>query len=172
MQVLKAGDHKLLLLELDTEFVENIARQAGFEFRLDDQHRRLVLDLNAQGRQVPPAAVRRRRSCKPRLVFPLPVLCRWHQRSRAANPHPTGESTRPVRPCPAPCDPFTDQQGTSGDVPATESSSRDRADGLLGALQFPERLAEYRCRRVRRIGSEASRRTYGTRWEPQLAWRL
>jgi hypothetical protein len=53
MQVLKAGSHKLLLLELDTEFIENIARQAGFEFRLEDQSRRVVLDLNAQGRQAP-----------------------------------------------------------------------------------------------------------------------
>src|SRR5437899_781833 len=53
MQVLKAGSHKLLLLELDTEFIENIARQAGFEFRLDDQSRRVVIDLNAQGRQAP-----------------------------------------------------------------------------------------------------------------------
>src|SRR5579863_5634467 len=53
MQVLKAGEHKLLLLELDTEFIENIARQAGFEFRLEDNTRRLVLDLNAQGRQAP-----------------------------------------------------------------------------------------------------------------------
>jgi hypothetical protein len=53
MQVLNAGDDKLLLLELDTEFIENIARQAGFEFKLEDQSRRLVLDLNAEGRQAP-----------------------------------------------------------------------------------------------------------------------
>jgi hypothetical protein len=53
MQVLKAGSHKLLLLELDTDFIENIARQAGFEFRLQDQSRRLVIDLNAEGRQSP-----------------------------------------------------------------------------------------------------------------------
>lgn len=53
MQVLKAGEHKLLLLELDTEFIENIARQAGFEFRLEDHSRRVLLDLNAQGRQAP-----------------------------------------------------------------------------------------------------------------------
>ena len=53
MQVLKAGQDKLLLLELDTDFIENIARQAGFEFRIDDQSRRVVLDLNAQGRQAP-----------------------------------------------------------------------------------------------------------------------
>lgn len=53
MQVLKAGEHKLLLLELDTEFIENIARQTGFEFRLEDESRRMVLDLNAEGRQAP-----------------------------------------------------------------------------------------------------------------------
>jgi hypothetical protein len=53
MQVLRAGTNKLLLLELDTEFIENIARQAGFEFRLDDQTRRVVIDLNAHGRQAP-----------------------------------------------------------------------------------------------------------------------
>src|ERR1700733_7872144 len=53
MQVLKAGANKLLLLELDPEFLENIARQAGFEFRLDDQSRRVVIDLNVEGRQTP-----------------------------------------------------------------------------------------------------------------------
>jgi len=53
MQVLQAGRHKLLLLELDAEFIESIARQAGFEFRLDDQERRVVLDLSAEGRQAP-----------------------------------------------------------------------------------------------------------------------
>ncbi len=53
MQVLKAGSHKLLLLELDMEFIENIARQAGFEFRLQDHSRRVTLDLSAEGRQSP-----------------------------------------------------------------------------------------------------------------------
>src|SRR5437762_6063763 len=53
MQVLQAGRHKLLLLELDPEFIENIARQAGFEFKLEDQDRRVSLDLKAEGRQAP-----------------------------------------------------------------------------------------------------------------------
>src|SRR5882672_3620876 len=53
MQVLQAGPHKLLLLELDREFIENIARQAGFEFRFEEEDRRVVLDLNAEGRQAP-----------------------------------------------------------------------------------------------------------------------
>jgi hypothetical protein len=42
-----------MLLELETEFIENIARQAGFEFRLEDQERRVVLELSAEGRQAP-----------------------------------------------------------------------------------------------------------------------
>jgi hypothetical protein len=53
MQVLQAGRHKFLLLELDTEFIENIARQAGFEFKLTDQDKCMILDLNAEGRQAP-----------------------------------------------------------------------------------------------------------------------
>src|SRR6202165_587092 len=53
MQVLQAGPHKLLLLELDREFIENIARQSGFEFRFEEEARRVVLDLNAEGRQAP-----------------------------------------------------------------------------------------------------------------------
>ena len=53
MQILQAGRHKLLLLELDTESLENIARQAGFEFKLEDQSRHVLLDLSAEGRQTP-----------------------------------------------------------------------------------------------------------------------
>jgi len=53
MQVLDAGDHKYLLLELDPEFVANIARQAGFEFKIEDGKRTLSLDLFAAGRQAP-----------------------------------------------------------------------------------------------------------------------
>jgi hypothetical protein len=47
MQVLQAGRHKLLQLELDSEFVSNIVRQSGFEFKVHDQERNLVLDLDA-----------------------------------------------------------------------------------------------------------------------------
>src|SRR4051812_7177161 len=53
MQVLQAGGHKLLLLELDNEFVSNIAKQAGFEFKLDDSSRSLTLDLSVPDRQAP-----------------------------------------------------------------------------------------------------------------------
>jgi hypothetical protein len=53
MQVLQAGQHKLLLLELDIEFVSNIAKQAGFEFKLEEGARILTLDLAAPDRQGP-----------------------------------------------------------------------------------------------------------------------
>ena len=53
MQVLNAGQHKLLLLELDADFISNIAKQAGFEFRLEEGPRSLMLDLTAADRQVP-----------------------------------------------------------------------------------------------------------------------
>ncbi|MBV9761250.1 MAG: hypothetical protein JO340_11860 [Acidobacteriaceae bacterium] len=53
MQVLEAGPNKYLLLELDPEFIGSIARQAGFEFKLDDQSRVLSIDLSATDRQAP-----------------------------------------------------------------------------------------------------------------------
>src|SRR5580658_9334867 len=53
MQVLQAGRHKLLLLELEPESIENVARQAGFSFKLEDDPRRMVLDLSAENRQLP-----------------------------------------------------------------------------------------------------------------------
>jgi hypothetical protein len=53
MQVLRAGNHKLLLLELDAEFVSNVVRQAGFELKLEEHTRSLVLDLDAPDRQAP-----------------------------------------------------------------------------------------------------------------------
>lgn len=53
MQVLEAGQNKYLLLELDPESIGNIARQAGFDFKIDDQARVLSLDLTAPDRQAP-----------------------------------------------------------------------------------------------------------------------
>jgi len=53
MQVLQAGHHKLILLELDTDFVANLVKQVGFEYRMEDRHRSLMLDLMASERQAP-----------------------------------------------------------------------------------------------------------------------
>lgn len=53
MQVLEAGTNKYLLLELDPEFIGNIARQAGFDFKIDDQGRVMSLDLAATEREAP-----------------------------------------------------------------------------------------------------------------------
>jgi len=53
MQVLQAGPHKLIYLELESEMVTNIARQAGFEVRVKDNPRTMQLDLSMPGRQAP-----------------------------------------------------------------------------------------------------------------------
>src|SRR5579864_1260730 len=53
MQVLQAGPHKLILLELEADLVANIAKQAGFEAKLKDSERSITLDLTAPGRQSP-----------------------------------------------------------------------------------------------------------------------
>ena len=42
-----------MLLELDPEFVANIAKQAGFEFKIEESKRSLSLDLLAPDRQAP-----------------------------------------------------------------------------------------------------------------------
>jgi len=53
MQVLEAGNNKYLLLELDAESIGNIARQAGFQVKVDDQQRVVSLDLAATDRHAP-----------------------------------------------------------------------------------------------------------------------
>src|SRR5215469_4296871 len=53
MQVLQAGPHKLILLELEPEQVADVAKQAGFETKLKDSQRSITLELSAPGRQAP-----------------------------------------------------------------------------------------------------------------------
>ena len=53
MQVLQAGPHKLIYLELQTEMVASIARQAGFETKAKDTSRNIQLDLSTPSRQGP-----------------------------------------------------------------------------------------------------------------------
>jgi hypothetical protein len=53
MQVLQAGQHKFILLELDPEIVTSVAKQTGFESKLMDGSRHLSLDLAASSRQSP-----------------------------------------------------------------------------------------------------------------------
>ena len=53
MQVAQAGPHKLILLELDPEILTNVARQAGFDSKLEDGKRTVSLELTATSRQAP-----------------------------------------------------------------------------------------------------------------------
>ncbi len=53
MQVLQAGRHKLIYLELDAETIINVARQAGFEAKVKDGPRTIQLDLSFPAREGP-----------------------------------------------------------------------------------------------------------------------
>ena len=53
MQVLQAGQHKLIYLELQPEMVANIAKQAGFETKAKDSPRSIQLDLTTPSREAP-----------------------------------------------------------------------------------------------------------------------
>ncbi len=54
MQVLQAGDQKLLLLELDGSILEGIAAQVGFSVKSNSESPRMItLELSASRRQSP-----------------------------------------------------------------------------------------------------------------------
>jgi hypothetical protein len=53
MQVLQAGRHKLILLEIDAATLSAVAQQAGFEAKLKDSARSVQIDLTADQRETP-----------------------------------------------------------------------------------------------------------------------
>src|SRR3984957_18283417 len=53
MQVLQAGRHKLILLEIDSATVSAVAQQAGFDAKLKESPRSILLDLTADQRETP-----------------------------------------------------------------------------------------------------------------------
>src|SRR5262249_20131035 len=53
MQVLQAGRHKLILLEIDSATIAAVAEQSGFEARIRESARNMVLDLTAEQRDTP-----------------------------------------------------------------------------------------------------------------------
>lgn len=53
MQVLEAGPDKYLLLEIEPESIVAIARQSGFDVKVEDSNRVISVDLTAQGREAP-----------------------------------------------------------------------------------------------------------------------
>ena len=53
MQVVQAGQHKFILLELESEILLNVARQAGFECKVEDGKRTWGLELTVPGREMP-----------------------------------------------------------------------------------------------------------------------
>jgi hypothetical protein len=53
MQVLQAGQHKLILLEIDPAAVSEVAGQAGFEVRARESPGNIILDITATQRDSP-----------------------------------------------------------------------------------------------------------------------
>ncbi len=53
MQVVHAGQFKLIQLELEPEVLASIAKQAGFECKIEEGKRSLALELTAPGRTNP-----------------------------------------------------------------------------------------------------------------------
>jgi hypothetical protein len=53
MQVLQAGRHKFILLEIDAATVSAVVQQAGFEARIKESPRNMVLELTAEHRDTP-----------------------------------------------------------------------------------------------------------------------
>jgi len=53
MQVLQAGQHKLIYLELEPEMIATLAKQAGFESKAKESERLIHLDLTTPSRQGP-----------------------------------------------------------------------------------------------------------------------
>src|SRR5579864_1616870 len=53
MQVLQAGQHKFIFLELEPETVAGLAKQAGFDVKIKDGARSMAMDLTAPGRHSP-----------------------------------------------------------------------------------------------------------------------
>lgn len=53
MQVAQAGQQKIIVLELEPEVLTGIAKQAGFDSKLEDASRTIALDLTAHNRQTP-----------------------------------------------------------------------------------------------------------------------
>lgn len=53
MQVLQAGPHKLIYLELETDALSAIARQGGFDAKIKESQRSVQMDLATPNRQAP-----------------------------------------------------------------------------------------------------------------------
>lgn len=53
MQVLQAGAHKLLYLDLEPDAIQSICRQLGLDCTVEDSKRAVIFDANASGRQAP-----------------------------------------------------------------------------------------------------------------------
>src|SRR5262249_23937144 len=175
MQVLQAGQHKLIYLELQTEMVASIARQAGFETKAKDTARFIHLDLATPSRQGPlllfdaadPANLGWVSRCQfyvdgrdgsvmqtPMTLSNLPNRAE-QERQPSHHPYPPLYSEGPPR-----------------HLPPARQAAPQRA-GLLPPLpQLPARAHRDRRRGVRRRHRAAPRRTHRATRDQELTGAL
>ena len=97
MQVLQAGQHKFIYLELQPEMVASIARQAGFETKAKDSPRTIHLDLSAPVRHGPLLLFDAADPANLGWFFPRPLF-RGGRRRKNQTPENAGDQAPPGRP--------------------------------------------------------------------------
>src|ERR1700677_1148360 len=144
MQVLLAGWHKFLLLELDPDFIAGIAKQAGFEYRIEESQRSMNLHLSAVDRQAP------------LLLFDAadPGNLGWFSRCQFYVDGKTGtvlqtpmslanQKDRPGRTLSSGFGSAADCERAPRVVPSAGQTGSDRTDCVRCGLQFAPRAADY-----------------------------
>ena len=155
MQVLQAGRHKLILLEIDSATIHAVAQQAGFEARLKESPRSILVELTAESRDTP------------LLLFDAadPANLGWFSRCQFYVDGRTGG----VMQTPITVANKRDRAGRSvsnslrmriakelpGDVSIARQTASDRAGVLHDAEQLPAGAHAHGCGGLRRSGGAA-----------------
>ena len=137
MRFVQAGSQQLIALDPDHSVIRNVVKQAGYDCTIRDEARRLVLEVRPSSPQ------------DNLLLFDAsdPANVGWFSRCQfyvdsasqgAANPHRHRKLLRPRRQATAE-DSHLRAQGAAGNLPVARPAKRQRAGGLLPALQPPRR---------------------------------
>jgi len=168
MQVLQAGEHKLILLELDAELINTAARQAGFDVRVKDSPRGIVMDLTAVGRAGPlllfdaadPGNLGWFSRCqfyidgRTGLVMQTPISLA-NKKDRSGKNQSNAVRIRIL-------------QGTPRVLPIAPKATADRAGVLRLVAELPACVdADWRSR-MRGYRGATAHRTYRSHWPAQL----
>ena len=168
MQVLQAGQHKFILLELDTATMSAVAEQAGFEARIKETPRTMTLDLTAAQRETP------------LLLFDAadPANLGWFSRCQFYVDGRTGgvmQTPISVANKRDRCGrnvtyglKVADRQGTACLVPPAWPSAHDGTGVLRDASTTSCRRSRGRASRSAAAPASSPGGAHGSRWKPQL----